>query len=186
MRIIGLDLSLTSTGISVYDENAHVLTLSVQTTSDDQIQPRIKAIYVAIEANLTKDMAKNGWVFIEAQLNSKFNTGYAFDRAELAGVVKYNLWDKKIPFSFIHPGVLKKFVVGRGNSRGEKKVSKKEMMARVKEWEGFVAKNDDEADAYALADFGYHLFNPDKPRRTLLPFELWALQEYKENNGWDD
>jgi Holliday junction resolvasome RuvABC endonuclease subunit len=115
-------------------------------------------------------------VFIEEHLKGKNMTGRAYDRAELAGVIKFYLYGEVIPFWMVHPATLKKYVTGSG--KGEKDVMLHVVAARM----GFVAKNSDESDAYAIADFGYHVFQEDDPRRELHKYEKDVLKKWRKEH----
>jgi Holliday junction resolvasome RuvABC endonuclease subunit len=57
-------------------------------------------------------------VFLEGY--SYGSTGRVFHIAENTGVLKYNLWDAKIPVEIIPPTTIKKFATGKGNANKQK------------------------------------------------------------------
>ena len=57
-------------------------------------------------------------VFLEGY--SYGSTGRVFHIAENTGVLKYNLWDAKIPFDIVPPTTIKKFATGKGNANKQK------------------------------------------------------------------
>jgi crossover junction endodeoxyribonuclease RuvC len=173
MRYVGLDLSLTRSGISVFNGQEHILTQSVKTSPKDSLQKRILDVLSIIE---TCVMGHEVTVFIEAHLTGKAMVGKAYDRAELAGVIKFRLYSLSIPFYMVHPKTLKKYVTGRGD--GEKSPMLNVVATRM----GYTPKNDDESDAHAICDFGYHVFHEDHPRRELLSYEKSVLAKWRKDN----
>jgi hypothetical protein len=76
--------------------------------------------------------------------------GSAFERehmGELGGYLKLLLWQAGVPYLIVPPGVLKKYVTGKGNAA--KAIMLKEVYRR---W-GYDTESDDQADAYGLARF---------------------------------
>lgn len=74
---------------------------------------------------------------------------------ELGAVLRYVMWEKGVPFVEVAPTSLKKFVTGKGNA-------KKDLMllSVYKRWD-FDTEDDNEADAYGLAQFGRALHGYD-------------------------
>jgi crossover junction endodeoxyribonuclease RuvC len=44
------------------------------------------------------------------------STGKVFNIAENTAILKYNLWDSRIPFLIVPPTTIKKFATGKGNA----------------------------------------------------------------------
>jgi Holliday junction resolvasome RuvABC endonuclease subunit len=109
-------------------------------------------------------------VFIEGHAFSRVASQGMRDRTELAGVIKQSLFLSKVLYAVVSPTTLKKWVTGHGGSKGNK-VEKPLMLHLVAKKIGVECRNDDEADAVALADFGWHVLNPESPRRELLQYE---------------
>ena len=57
-------------------------------------------------------------VFLEGY--SYGSTGRVFHIAENTAILKYNLWDAKIPVEIVPPTTIKKFATGKGNANKEK------------------------------------------------------------------
>lgn len=82
---------------------------------------------------------------------------------EVGTLVRVALLESKIPWLEVPPTSLKKFTTGKGNAKKEL------MMLEVfKRW-GFEAKTNDQADAFALGQFGYSLlgFGSDMPKQNM-------------------
>jgi len=135
--ILGLDLSLTSTGISVSGEASALLTgykgaerLHVISSEIIKICKDKKVDFAVIE----------GYSF--ASRNSQ-----AHSIGELGGCVRMRLWEEKIPFINIPPTCRAKFATGKGNA------SKNEVVSSISAktgiiWSGSAAS--DMCDAWIL------------------------------------
>lgn len=175
MKVIGLDISLTRTGMSVHNKDGHCYTCSISSSPKDASLNRIDHIF----STVNNAIEKGDVVFIEEMITGKMaNSGKSVERAKLVGLIEYTLWYKGILFYTIHPKSLKKWVTGSGG-KGEKSV----ILHLIAKKTGYEATNDDEADAYALADLGCHLMFPDKPRRKLLTYEIDFLKKYAKEKG---
>lgn len=161
MRIVGLDLSLARTGIAVITPE-HIEAWCRETDSSKCLQERIGLMAAAVQSRV---VTPGTHVFIENHSFGSFGAGKT-QLAELAGVVKVGLWERRIPFALVAPNTLKKWVLGFGG-----KSDKSMILHRIALKTGFEPLNDDEADALALADFGWHVLNPESPRRELLQYE---------------
>lgn len=173
-RVVGLDLSVTSTGMS--DGVNHRVT---QTPADMPIDCRMHRIadragsFVAGSC----DFEPADLVVIEA---GAFSRGAQSEAAEWLSALRYlvrvRLWSDGIPFAMVGPTVLKAYTAGHG------KASKPDMVSAVKARHGIdlsgVKVKDgryDLADAVALAAMGYAWLNdplyttgPPTPMRSLL------------------
>lgn len=160
MKIVGLDLSLARTGVALHNGD-DIEFNSIETSAKAILQARIFTVMQA----LNPIFAVATHVFIENHSFGSFGAGVR-QLAELAGVVKFQLWRTDIPFSLVAPMTLKKWATGTG-----KKMDKSVVLHKLALKTGVEPRNDDEADAVALADFGWHVLNPDPPRRELLQYE---------------
>ena len=152
-NIIGLDLSLTSTGYVTLDEFGEVV-------NNGAIKSKQKGIERLIEL---RDGVTELVPFAHQELVDLIVIeGYAFGAqnqaayiGELGGVVKVALHELGREMLIVPPAKVKQFATGKGNAR-------KDMMRLevFKRW-GFEAKTDDEIDAYALARIGYALMYKD-------------------------
>lgn len=139
MNIIGLDLSLTSTGYS-NGENCDV----IQVSSTGVVR-------------LIKISETIGNLITELKVNLAVIEGYAFSSrkshahslGELGGVVRVMLHRMEIPYIEIAPTSRAKFVTGKGNA------SKNEVISFVSAKTGLVWTNpgaDDKCDAWILEE----------------------------------
>lgn len=154
-RVLGLDLSLTSTGVVVLGSaGGEVVGVqdSVAIKSKLRGGARLEEIREQVMAEV--DLFKPELVVIE---------GYAFGRpnqmaalGELSGVIKHALYLDGWPFIIVPPTRAKKFACGKGNAK------KDQIRLDVfKRW-SFEAKTNDEVDAYVLARIGLAYLGCDK------------------------
>lgn len=159
-RVVGLDLSITSTGMS--DGVNHRV---VQTRPDRCIESRLDQLVWAVSQFVRQDLTRLTLVVIEASAyTSNLQRGHE-DLAALRLMVRTALWKLRIPYALVSPTTLKRYTTGSG------KASKQEMLAALIERHG--ARADalsrvlvkegryDMADALALAAMGYaHIGHP--------------------------
>ena len=153
---IGLDLSLTGTGLVVYADSSVIKRLLIHTEkSQGALHQRIS--YIAGTVGELVRQYEPDLVGIE---------GYAFDKkfggetlAELAGVVKHYLYHEDTPWATVPPLSLKKFALGgvpqkpkdwpHSNDKWRKHV--KQMMIDKGNELGCVTQDDNVADAFHVA-----------------------------------
>jgi len=170
ITIIGLDLSLTSTGVAVESD-----TFTVK--SKLRSEPRLDEISTTLLELF--DDAVNPVGIIEGYAFSKRAT-QAFSLGELGGVVKTRLFQNGYPFILVAPAARAKFATGRGNAGKSEVVSS--ISARTgKVWTGGNA--DDEIDAWVLEEMGLthigegRLDWPEKNREALEKIDWTPLDE---------
>lgn len=154
LRVVGLDLSLASSGHS----NGEV-TQVCQTTSDESLERRLDTqVRSAVLFSLHADL-----VVIESGAFARGAQSAAAEYlAALRLMVRCRLWRMGIPYAMVPPSTLKAATTGRGNA------TKDEIVAAVDERHGTdFAKHPksagryDRADALALAAMGYeHVGQP--------------------------
>lgn len=136
-NILGLDLSLTSTG---YCHNGNADVIQVKTKGDERLRDISSAIY-SIRKKYSIDL-----VVIEGySFASVFSRAHAI--GELGGVVRLDLFNAGVPYVVVPPKSRAKFATGKGNSK------KAEVMHAISEvanidWSGSGA--DDKCDAWIL------------------------------------
>ena len=175
MRVVGLDLSLTSTGMS--DGQSHRVT---QTSPDDPLEYRMDRITCCARefANGSNGVgSRAGLAVIEAGAFSRGSQSAAAEYlSALRFMVRRELWLMGIPFAMISPTSLKLYTTGYG------KATKLQMVEAVKarhglDLSGVLVKYGryDMADAIALAAMGYAWMGqplptegPPPPRQPLL------------------
>ena len=138
MRVVGLDLSLTATGVAD-KQGARVIR-----TGQMRGAERLKYIGAQV------DRICAGKDYLEIKADIVVIEGYAHDakfggpqQGELGGVVKVCLYQRGIPYISIPPKRLKKFATNNGNA------GKDQMIAAAVRMKPEI-NNNNEADAYFL------------------------------------
>lgn len=144
MRCLGLDLSLTATGIACDEHGTFVISTSKTTGVDRLILIRETVLDHADEADL---VAIEGYSFGS-------HMAYAHALGELGGAVRVGLFEAMRPYVEVPPAILKKFTTGKGNA------SKQEVLAAAIRRFGFAGSNDNEADAWMLKQMAECHYQP--------------------------
>jgi Holliday junction resolvasome RuvABC endonuclease subunit len=146
---IGLDLSLTSTGLSVGNIREVIKSKNKGPERLYDISKRI----IEIVSNINKPVAIiEGYAF--ASRNSQ-----AHAIVELGGVVRLALWHNNTPYIEVPPTCRAKFATGKGNA------SKNEVISAISAKTGIVWGNpgaDDKCDAWILEEMAFAYLK--KPR----------------------
>jgi crossover junction endodeoxyribonuclease RuvC len=177
MTVIGLDLSLTSTGVAVAEAGRIVHTQAVKSTGKrgDALTERERRIYDIVnrvQAAVLRHDAR--LVVIEAPSFGSVG-GSAHDRSGLWWGIVRMLGLRNIPVAQVAPTQRAKYATGNG--RAEKKV----VHAEAKELYGLLsACTDDEGDAAILAAIGSrYLGEPCEPdsdyRLELVKTLTWPM-----------
>jgi crossover junction endodeoxyribonuclease RuvC len=139
MQTAGIDLSLTSTGISIGGDVSVIRVSSKGVVRLNEISLKIVELF---KDKLVSAVAIEGYSF--ASRNSQ-----AHSIGELGGVVRLRLWEMGIPYVEIPPTSRAKFATGRGNA------AKNEVVSSVSAKTGLVfsgAGADDMCDAFLLEE----------------------------------
>lgn len=152
MLYIGLDPSLTGTGIITLDDRANIVISKLfETKSKDETEFRLVNIWEEIQKHVQKDSI----MYIEGiSYNSKGNT-----LAQLSALHYYiRIMMKKefLNFKVIEPKVLKKYISGNGNAK------KNLMILKVYQKFGVEFSDDNLADAYSLARMAWEIEREDE------------------------
>lgn len=107
---MGLDLSLTRTGVAFEPVGEEVRSELIPTTG--RIGVRLKLIRDAVKAYLYKARLVE-LVLIEGHLNHSYSAGTV---GMVHGAVRVLLQDEGIPYATIPPTSLKRYATGRGNA----------------------------------------------------------------------
>lgn len=143
-KVVGLDLSLNSTGLCVMEENS-VFTKTITPDKNQTMDNRVNDILKEILCHVDKDTH----VFIEDYAYASFpGSSSVTILAEINGVIKHALWSKFIPYYKVPPTTLKKFLTGSG------KAKKEDMKLKGYIKYGREFKTSDEVDAFVLAEIG--------------------------------
>lgn len=173
LTVIGLDLSLTSTGavvLSPGEEPHNVAQESMVIKSKFKGEARLE--HIREQVMVLVGLNQPDLIVLE---------GYAFGRpnamaalGELSGVIKHSLHVQGWPFMVVPPTRVKKYVCGKGNAK------KDEVRLGVyKRW-GFEAKTNDEIDAYGLARIGLAYLGCDDEDKLTKP-QLEVLKDLKKS-----
>lgn len=144
MIIMGVDTS-TKTGYVILDTEGGVVKAGVIHYKPEDMRFSRFGRYAEDVSN-TVDAYDVDLVVIEGYaFGGKFNNSLQY---ELGAVIRMRLYEDSTLFVEVPPTSLKKFVTGKGNAK------KDLMLLNVyKRWE-FDTEDDNEADAYGLAQFG--------------------------------
>lgn len=137
---VGLDLSLSSTGIALADG-----TVTMVKTEPLRGMERIERVRSAV-ANALEPMNGRGKTecLVAVEGYAPTHIGTAIGAGELGGVIRHMLWRQAIPFAVVTPGSLKLYATGHGNA------SKTGMVIAARERLGYEGQWHDEADALWL------------------------------------
>jgi Holliday junction resolvasome RuvABC endonuclease subunit len=173
-RVIGLDLSLTGTGIADFKSNGEVITGTIRTKSygsaiGDQWQ-RLQYINSEIWRAVAKD-SMPALVIVEGPSYGSKGAG-TWDRAGLWWTAVQQFLCDDIPLAVVPPAVLKKYATGRGNA------DKTAMAVALQKRWGVELGDDNKVDAWWLAAAGReHLGRPyvdlPKAQREALAKATW-------------
>lgn len=170
-RVVGLDLSLTSTGMS--DGTTHHVFGTRPT--DGSVESRLAAVVDSVYRFTRLDGGDPCLVVIEDEAWSRSSQPGHAELSALRLMVRVELWRRGVPFALVAPSTLKKYTSGNGRA------SKPEMVAAVAERYGVdfgqikVSHGRyDLADACALAAMGQARMGADVP--AAFPASLDAVQ----------
>ena len=172
--VIGLDISLTKTGIAVVKADGLVLHSGLikskptgDTPKDEVI--RLTGICRQIFEQLDKTLGKSkpDLVMIENFAFMARNTTALTQIAGVSYMIRAELVKRNWPFILVAPTSLKKFVTGKGNA------DKNQMMMMIFKDYTFESLDDNTADSYALAVCGLALLGKElhktiEPQREVL------------------
>lgn len=136
IRAIGLDLSISASGVALADGTCRTFRPTVGT---DQPARRLHELVERIATWL-----RQADVAVIEGYNPGGHQGFTMVRlAELGGAIRVLLHERNIPYVEIAPKSLKLFAAGTGDA-------KKEQMITVAQACGATVANDNEADAWLL------------------------------------
>lgn len=194
LRVVGLDLSLTSTGMADGD-TVH----AVQTTQDDGVtEYRLDFVASAVRNYVLGQPFRAASAVPRADLvvveGAAFNEkGNAVDQlAGLRWIVRRELWQVGVPFAVVAPSTLKAYTTGNGRATKQQMVealidrhSAALKLYRVKDGRY------DMADALGLAAMGYAFIGQPlptqgpPPRMDALLAPAWPAWAHARRAGFD-
>lgn len=162
-RVVGVDLSLTGTGIATTDGE-----LTVRTNAADPIEMRLQAIRNAV-LHRCAVVPPVDLVVIEDFVT---RSPAASTLGMVHGVVRVALVEAAVPFVLVPPATLKKYVTGKGNAK------KDDMRMETYKRFGLDLADDNQVDAYglramALDALGYPLRDMPTAQRDSLEKITW-------------
>ena len=169
MRVVGIDPSLSRTGVCIISD-AGVRTTSVKAACRAAGMFRRQRELVSGVCNYL--MRGDVVVFEDFGVSARFAPSGRFcERIELCGMLKLVCPAvTRLPWLSVAPTMLKGFVAGKSSAR------KDDVLAAVRRrWE-VPAKNDDEADAFGLARYALAVLNGEREYgRRLVTFESYGV-----------
>jgi len=141
--VVGLDLSLTATGIAgPWGENV--------LSTKHRGMARLDYLATSISDQLDVAFPVVDLVVIEGySFGSRNSQAHAL--GELGGVVRHRLWSYGYRYIDVPPSTLKVFATGKGNA------GKDEVLASAIRRLGFTGHDNNQADALWLRELGHHL-----------------------------
>lgn len=174
--VVGLDLSLTSTGVAT---ELGTLSIAVKSKGCDRLIELREAILDVVLSLHQPVVCVEGYSF-----GSKNSQAHA--AGELGGVVRVALWEEGVRFVEIAPTSRAKFATGKGNA-GKTEVISAVCAKTGIQWSGKGA--DDECDAWILREmglvhFGHGQFNwPVANLSALEKIDWTPFQSYHDGTG---
>jgi Holliday junction resolvasome RuvABC endonuclease subunit len=141
VRLLGLDLSLTSTGFCIDGQTGIISTGLNGVERLEAVRDDVKNLLVS---NKIECVLLEGYSFAS-------RSGQAFSIGELGGVIRVAIYESGISLVEIPPTCRAKFATGKGNA------SKNEVISAVSARTGIVWGNpgaDDKCDAWILEEMG--------------------------------
>ena len=169
---IGLDLSLTGTGVVVLNDGKIIEQKLIKSKPVPDGKPkdeveRIRGIVDGIEKIVIQH--KPNIAVIEGLAFMVRNATALVQLSALNYMIRYMLMQNNIPFIIVAPTSLKKFITGNG-------ASKKDviLIELYKRW-GVTILDDNEADAYGLSQIGLALLEGNSKQIIKLQEEVLGL-----------
>ena len=155
---IGIDPSLTSTGLTIYDSQTVTLDIKAITTKKaTNLWARQYAIVKAVVPKLTPNAVVMFEDFGMSAVYNSMGTKYLAERIELCGMLKLMAVLKKCQVYMIKPSHLKMLATGRAGAH------KEEVKLAIETNFGVVTTNFDEADSFMLMLAGYAVAHAGQP-----------------------
>lgn len=149
MIIVGIDPSLTSTGICTMSEDGTVLE-SLAIKPVEKGTERLALFRHDFRLITGKCQKEETYAFVEGYAFGAMNKREAL--GELGGVLRLSLYDDGIRVVVVPPTSLKKFATGKGNA------DKIAMAVALQKQYGLEYPTSDQTDAYFLAELGRAYF----------------------------
>ena len=150
MHFVGLDLSLTGSGIVVLDESGSVVATALDGWKLDRsasVREKIdRLVHIASTVMGVVHGAREGGVVVGIEGYAYNQRGATADLGELGGVVKTQLWlGFEVEPRIVAVSTARKLVFGNGKT-------KKDLVLPTLRDRGFVFEDHNVADAYVIAE----------------------------------
>lgn len=169
-RVLGLDLSITATGIAAWDGRP----LSTIRTVPEDGDQRLRRIMVTVRADAWDHLAHESieLAVIEDLPTHAHGAGIT---GMVHGAVRVALMERGVPYALVPPATLKKYATGRGNA------TKADMRMALYQRAGVDVRDDNQVDAWWLRAAGLdHLGHPvvdlPKAHRAALDAVAWPAE----------
>ena len=166
MRIMGLDLSLSATGVALPD--GRFLTIKCKPEWGDTRLTLIRDV-------IRRYCRDTDLAVIEDKIHSSFS---AATLGMVQGVVRTELMDQGVPYALVPVKTIKKFATGNGNA------DKPAMMLAARRRAAIIFKDDNQCDAFWARETGLDhygqvvsVMDPDPARSALLDVVEWPSMD---------
>lgn len=166
MKIIGIDPSLTSTGVVVLVNGKIKDKYLVETKPTNNYYDEIRRLI-----KISESFSLDGKIDLVVVEGIAYGIKKASALAQLCGLnylIRKRLIEAEIPFVIVAPTTLKKFITGNGTA------AKEELMLDVLKRFGVTLRDNNLCDAYGLAMIGYTL-KKNNPKVTKFQKEVLEL-----------
>lgn len=166
-RVVGLDLSLTATGVAYSDGSA--ATFRTQARGCARLAWVREEVTSAVGCDVVGCHDHPALVVMEGYSYASANQAHQV--GELGGVIRLALHEAGVPFVVVAPAALKKYATGKGNA------NKAAMLQAAWQRLGYEGTDDNEADALWLRAMGLDALGfpvcsmPVENRKALLKVE---------------
>ncbi len=155
LRVVGLDLSLTSTGLSD-GQSVHAISTGTQELLEARLDRLVRGVVSFVLSTSHPNKHCADLVVIEGSSYGSRGPGHE-ELAALRIMVRHRLWRMGVPYAIVPPRTLKRYTTGSGTA------TKQQMVCALYgrhglDWQDVKVKDGryDQADAFALAAMGYH------------------------------
>lgn len=142
--VIGIDPSMTATGLAYDDGSTGVVTFSKATTGDQRLRHIARQVH---EACFTQREPGR----VELAVLEDLPTHGAGITGMVQGVVRLQLMSDGVPYLTVPAATLKKYATGKGNA------TKPDMRMELYKRTGLDVKDDNQGDAWWLRALGHEL-----------------------------
>lgn len=170
MKVLGLDLSLTSTGVARYDPAGILPYTTNRLKTPDKLRGHPRLQWIRGHIRTAADLAD--YVIVEGPAFGAKGSAY-HQLAGLWWLITHDLWNLGKPVAVAPPAQIKRFATGKGSAGKDEVLS-----AVVRRYPDFKGGND-EADALVAAalvaeKFGCPIVPVPKTHLTALDGVEWA------------